>query len=321
MTKKQAGLLIALLAVLILAVSSLAVVLLWGKSGEEVADENVSVPTPTSPAESETPTTEETEDAAEVLASAQVNSIHPAPAPEAPEEWGDYRIHDSWDGQVRTFGDAGPQEITAREGDRFPATMNGCDLGMYFVTFKSVNPNVNVRAHLIDAAGNSAVSEDINQGWSLSTNCETPAMEFLDSGDTSTLGDVVYTVHEYRQSSVAPAQPTEQVEPEVPEEPAEVSTAVAEPTLVQCLGYLSPTGLYSDGSERRTVDCADSPEQRRAARAEGVCGGLYGWMEVSTEEYLDLCGVMPPTHLVPEPTDAYPTEQYPTEDYEPYPSE
>ena len=34
-----------------------------------------------------------------------------------------------------------------------------------------------------------------------------------------------------------------------------------------------------------------------------MCGGFYGWMEVSAEEYRDLCGVDPPTDRTPPPAD------------------
>lgn len=299
------GVIVAVLVVVILVAGAVAFALLRndGSETDAVAETSASATT------TEVTQAEKEEDPAAVLAAAEINSIHPAPAPEAPEEWGEYQIHDSWEGRIRVFEDAGPEEITGRGGGRFPSTMNSCGLVMYFVTFKSANPNVDLGVHLIDAAGNSAVTEELDQGWSLSTNCETPAMEFLGAGDESTLGDVVFTVHEYFQSSTAPRAPQtpdgaatsptpEATQHAVTSEPA----APAEPTLVQCLGTLGPPeGLYSDGSQRHTPSCENSPEKQRAVRAEGVCGGLYGWIGVSEAEYQYLCGVPRPTHRTPPP--------------------
>lgn len=304
MSKRKTSI-IAVLVVLILIAGALVAALLRGL-GLNPADSAASPVAATTTGEVTSTAEEVPGDPAEVLAGAEVNSIHPAPAPEAPEQWGEYQLQASWEGRLRVFESSDPQEIRNWDDDRFPATMNNCGFAMFFVTFRSTNPNVDLGVHLINAIGEAAVSEQVNEGWLKSTNCETPAMEFLSSADESNLGDVVYSVHEYWQASVLPPQPaaTETPVSTAVVEPAPVSTILAEPTLVQCLGYLSPTGLYSDGSERSTPSCADSPEYQRSVRAEGVCGGLYGWMEVTEAEYLELCGIAPPTHLVPptEPT-------------------
>lgn len=321
MTKKQTTVIIVLTAVVIL-LAGVIIGLLLRDDGS--ADAEPPTTTTATSSTSAVPTTEEepVEDPAAVLAAAEVNSIHPAPAPEAVEEWGDYALYDSWDGRVRVFENSEPNEISASGGGRFPATMNNCGIAMYYVTFRSVNENVDIEAHLINALGEPAASRALNQGWSLSTNCETPAFDFISASDESTLGDVVYDVHEYRQSSVAPATPPEPAAAPVtstpPPTPASApTTAAPEPTLVQCMGYLGPpTGLYSDGVERPTPGCADSPEVQRALRGERVCGGLGGWMEVSEAEYIDLCGIAPPTDRFPAP----PPTSTPADDgyYNPY---
>jgi hypothetical protein len=317
MTKKQ------MIAIISLAVATLVLagVVIGVVTSDDGTTDAESSPTTASNTSAAATTEEEAvEDPAAVLAAAEVNSIHPAPAPEAVEEWGDYALSDSWDGRVRVFEDSEPNEISAPGGERFPATMNNCGIAMYYVTFRSVNENVDIEAHLINAIGESAASRALNQGWSLSTNCETPAFEFISASDISTLGDVVYDVHEYRQSSVAPAAPPEPAAAPVTSTPPPTTapaptTAAPEPTLVQCMGYLGPPiGLYSDGVERPTPGCANSPEQQRSARAEGVCGGLGGWTEVSEAEYIDLCGIAPPTHLAPSST----STPDPTEYYDPY---
>lgn len=300
MNKTQATVIISLLALTLVAGIGIIVLLVWGGDERDVDKQ----PSTTSTVVTTT-SEEEAVDAVALLEQAEINSINPAPAPDAPEEWGEYRLRRSWDGMTRVFEAADSSPISDDGGARFPATMNRCGVAMYLVTFKSVNPNVDIAAQLIDAAGGIAAEESLNQGWSLSTNCETPAYRFLASSDISNLGDVAYTVHEYMQSSTSDAEPRA----------AQTTTQAAEPTLVQCLGYLGPAmGLYSDGVERLAPECEGSPEQQRSARAEGVCGGFYGWMEVSAEEYRDLCGVDPPTDRTPPPAEPTPDPQ---EYYEP----
>lgn len=293
MTKIQARAIIALLAVTILVGAIIAFALL--------RDDSPSAPTPV--LESGTPTaqapesTTSAQDPATVLEGAAVNSIHPAPAPEAPQKWGDYKLTATWDGQLRVFDTGGIQPVKGENGATFPATMNNCGIGMVFTTFRSVNNNVDVSTHLLNAIEESTTSAPINQGWMLSTNCETPAFEFLGSRDSSTLVDVAYTVHLYTQNSTAVAH-EEQGAEVAPSPPAVTQTAAPKPTFVQCLGTLGPPmALYSDGSERNEPICEGSPERARASKGESVCGGLYGWQQVSETEYIELCGQAPPTGI------------------------
>ncbi|MDV8000741.1 hypothetical protein [Rhodococcus sp. IEGM 1408] len=88
-------------------------------------------------------------------------------------------------------------------------------------------------------------------------------------------------------SDAQPAEPPATVELPVPP----VETVRAQPTFVRCVTGLASMGIYSDGSTRPDNRC---PEPR-SSRAEGVCGGLHGWQEVTREEYIDLCGTVPPT--------------------------
>ncbi|MDO5669480.1 MAG: hypothetical protein Q4G50_05705 [Corynebacterium sp.] len=297
MNKTQATVIISLLALTLLAGIGIIALLVRG-GGVDAGDTD-----PPSTSSVEATASEKAEvDAAALLEGTDIYSIHPEPAPDAPQEWGEYQLRRSWDGMTRVFANADFSPISDDGGGRFPATMNRCGIGMYLVTFKSVNPNVDIAAQLIDAAGGTAAEENINEGWSLSTNCETPAYVFLNSSDISNLGDVAYTVHEYMQSSTSRAEP----------QAAPTTNQATEPTVVQCLGYLGPAqGLYSDGVERLAPECEGSPEQQRAIRGEGVCGGLYGWMEVSAEEYRDLCGIDPPTNRTPPPAEPAPIpEEY-----------
>ncbi|MDN6258996.1 MAG: hypothetical protein L0J31_04415, partial [Corynebacterium sp.] len=112
--------------------------------------------------------------------------------------------------------------------------------------------------------------------------CMTPQFAVSTSTGISNLGDVAYDVTEYRQSSVAQPAAAPVEEPVVAEVPV-----VAEPTLVECEDGLTIMGLYSDGIWRSTQEC-DTPEHRRSAQAEGVCGGLYG-REEQPELWAELC--------------------------------
>lgn len=74
--------------------------------------------------------------------------------------------------------------------------------------------------------------------------------------------------------------------------------------MVECLIFgLGPQqGLYSDGSVREAPECQNHPDVQRMLEAESVCGGMYGWLEVTAERQLELCGVLPPTQECPAPS-------------------
>lgn len=287
MTKLQAKLIIALLATLVVA----AVVLLLAQLGwiqsKDASVGKESAEASTSGGSSMSNASGESMDSVQILEAAAVNSIHEPPIPDAPEKWGTYKLQASWDGQIRIFEHGEATEILGQDGSRFPASMNGCGAAMYFVTFRSVNPEVSITEHLMNAAGSSSGSKALNQGWSLSTNCETPTFEFLSSSGISNLGDVSYSVYEYIEDSVA--------EPDAGAQGGTASSA-EEPEFVKCIGVLGPAmALYSDGSERLAPECENSPEQQRAIKGESVCGSMDGWKTVTAEEYEDLCGRTPPT--------------------------
>ncbi|MEJ6550546.1 hypothetical protein PQI66_13410 [Corynebacterium sp. USCH3] len=284
MSRGQARAIIALLGVIVvLAVAGFGAWLLWGRSGDdgpvgaaEVRDDEVTEETAGEPSA-------EAVDSVALLEGAGVDSVNPAPVPEAVDSWGDYEVYRSWSGTLRVFENNDPSPVSDDGGGRFPATMNGCGVAMYLVTFRSVNEDVVLDAQLLNAADTVSTSETLSDGWMLTTNCQTPQFAFNSSSGISNLGDVAYDITEYRQSSVAaPAAAEQPVEEPVVEEPVS-----AEPTLVQCDNGLSIMGLYSDGEWRTTQEC-DTPEHRRAAQAEGVCGGLNG-REEQPELWAELC--------------------------------
>lgn len=291
-SRRQARAIIALLgAIVVLAVAGLGV---WfvrqGGGGDDVsagagADAGtVRVGEVEEVDERTEPPAEPEVDSVALLESAGVESVNPAPVPEAVEAWGDYTTYRSWSGTLRVFENGDPTPLPDEDHGRFPATMNGCGLAMYLVTFRSVNEDILLDAQLLNAANTVSASETLSDGWILSTNCMTPQFAFSSSTDISNLGDVAYDVTEYRQSSVAqPAADAATVDEPVA---AEVPV-VAEPTLVECENGLTIMGLYSDGIWRSTPEC-DTPEHRRSAQAEGVCGGLYG-REEQPELWAELC--------------------------------
>lgn len=95
-------------------------------------------------------------------------------------------------------------------------------------------------------------------------------------------------------TEVPPPDPSTVTVPPAPPAPP-APAVVTEPTFVECLFGTPGPARFSDGSIRNHPPCAETPEALRSNRAESVCGGLYGWREVSRDEYVDLCGVEPPT--------------------------
>lgn len=284
MSRGQARIIIALLGVIIvLTAAGIGGWLVWGRDNGGDATGGG-----TAQADEASGTAEATEsvDSVALLESAGVDSVNTAPVPEAVDAWGDYELYRSWSGTLRVFENGDPTPVSDDGGGMFPATMNGCGIGMYLVTFRSVNEDVMLDAQLLNAAGTVSVSDTLSDGWMLATNCVTPQFAFNTSSDISNLGDVAYDVTEYRQSSVA--QPAAQpAEPESVVAPEQNDAEVVEPTLIECDNGLSIMGLYSDGTWRTTQEC-DTPEHRRSAQAEGVCGGLNG-REEQPELWAELC--------------------------------
>lgn len=296
MSRRQATTIIALLAVIAVALVALVVYLVTGSSsGGEEAQQSEAVPSSETSAPAESIEQEEADSVA-LLEGAGFNVVMPPPVPDAPGEWGDYVLDGSWDGQVRVFEGQADEPVRGEDDGQFPATMNGCGTQMYLVTFRSVAEPVLLDAQLINAVGEPVASEILNGGWMLGTNCVTPSFAFDSSTADGSLTDVAYTVYSYRQSSVASdaAQPQEQASSTAPPAAPPATSAPfapAEPTFVRCAVPPGQVAIYSDGSWRSDSRCENS----RTGRVEGVCGGMYGWQKVSREEYIDLCGVEPPT--------------------------
>lgn len=281
MSRSQARMIIALLGVIIVLVGAgFGAWLVWG--GENERDVSGASTVQAGEVAGTTESAEFTEssepvDSVALLEDAGVDSVNLAPVPEAVGSWGDYELYRSWSGTLRVFENGDPTPMPDDGGGRFPATMNDCGVAMYLVTFRSVNEDVLLDAQLLNAANTVSAMETLSDGWMLGTNCVTPQFAFNSSSGISNLGDVAYDVTEYRQSSVA--QPAA-----VPEQDA---PGVVEPVLIQCDDGLSIMGLYSDGVWRTTQEC-DTPEHRRSAQAEGVCGGLNG-REEQPELWAELC--------------------------------
>lgn len=290
MNRRQGYIIIALLAVIAVALAVLIGVLVGSRGDDQGAAVEQDQP-PTSSTEA---ATDEITDPAAALEEAGFDVVMPAPVPDAPEAWGDYQLDGSWNGQVRVFegGDAVP--VDGETGGKFPASQNSCGTEAYFVTFRTVGEGVQVDAQLVNAVGEPADSEIMTDGWMLGTNCVTPSFAFHSSEGGGTLTEVAYSVHRYRQASVAggAGQEVTSAAPAPAPAPTPVVPATpAAPTLVECESGLSALGMFSDGVRRQDMRCHDP----RASRAEGVCGGMYGWEKVSREEYIELCGVEPPT--------------------------
>lgn len=115
----------------------------------------------------------------------------------------------------------------------------------------------------------------------LLTNCAIPQWEFMSSTDEGNLDDVVYDVHEYRQSATgAGAAPAA----------APATEVAAEPTVVRCHTGLGAMADMSDGTVQQRDECIDE----RALMGERCCGGLYGRQECGEELWQELCNSVPP---------------------------
>lgn len=136
------------------------------------------------------------------LEGAGVDVVKSGAAPEAVDAWGGYRLERSTSGRARVFEGMWPSQATL-DGRQWPMSMNSCGMAMYLVVFRSANENVTLDAGVVDPVGTVVGSEQTPRGWMLLTNCATPQWSFAFSTDGSNLDDVVYDVHEYRQSASA----------------------------------------------------------------------------------------------------------------------
>lgn len=282
---KAAIIIAALVAVIAVAVA-VAVVALTGNDGEPAAAASSETAGPAMGSTSSSETDAETEpeepamDSAAMLEGAGFDVVISGPAPEAVESWGDYRLERSTDGRVRVFEHTGPIQATL-DGGQWPMSMNSCGSVMYLVVFRGVNENVMLNASLVDSVGTVVASQQGDRGWMLLTNCATPQWEFMSSTDEGNLDDVVYDVHEYRQSATgAGAAPAA----------APATEVAAEPTVVRCYTGLGATADMSDGTVQQRDECIDE----RALMGERCCGGLYGRQECGEELWQELCNSVPP---------------------------
>lgn len=132
MSKRQASVIIALLALIAIALVAVIVSLVGAGSDDDAApgaeESAASSPSPTA-----------VEDPAKVLEKAGIDVIRPPPVPDAPESWGDYSRDGQWDGRLQVSANDAAVAVSGPSGDAFPATMNGCGELMYLVTFRSVS--------------------------------------------------------------------------------------------------------------------------------------------------------------------------------------
>ena len=284
----KAGIIIAALAAVIAVAVAVTVVALTGNDGEPAADASSETagPAPGSTSSSETDAETEPEepamDSAAMLQGAGFDVVISGPAPEAVETWGDYRLERSTDERVRIFEHTGPVRATLN-GGQWPMSMNSCGSVTYLVVFEGVNEEVSIDASLVNSVGTVVDSAEASQGWMLLTNCATPQWEYLSTTGIGNLADIVYDVHEYRQSaSAAGAGAAPAVAP--------TTEVAAEPTVVRCQTGLGAMADMSDGTVRQREECIDE----RAVMGERCCGGLYGRQECGEELWQELCNSGPP---------------------------
>ncbi len=286
----KAGIIIAALVAVIAVAVAVTVVALTGNDGDPAADASSETAGPapgsTSSPETETEPEEPAMDSAAMLEGAGFDVVISGFAPEAVESWGDYQLERSTDGRVRVFEHSGPIQATL-DGGQWPMSMNSCGSVMYLVVFRGVNEEVSIEAGLVNSVGTVVDSAEASQGWMLLTNCATPQWEYLSTTGIGNLADIVYDVHEYRQSaSAAGAGAAPAVAP--------TTEVAAEPTVVRCLEGTPGPALWSDGTKRFAQQCIETPEAQRSLMGERCCGGLYGRQECGEELWQELCNSGPP---------------------------
>lgn len=289
MGRRQGYIIVALLAVI-----AVALVVLVGVLAASAGDDDGATAGQGQPSTSSTDTAvEEPADPAAALEDAGLDVVMRPPVPEAPDAWGDYQLDASWDGQVRVFegGDATPVE--GETGAAFPASQNNCGTEAYFVTFRAVGDGARVDAQLANAVGEPVDSEVLTAGWMLATNCVTPSFAFDSSESGGTLAEVAYSVHRYRQASLAGGTAREVTTtapvPAPAPSPAPAPAAPAAPTFVECLFGTPGPARFSDGTVRNHQPCRETPEARTSVEAERNCNDA-NWRRQMQAEGDRFCG-------------------------------
>lgn len=295
----QGKVIIGLLAVLILAVSLLAIVSYAGRGdgGSESSSDSVSPQTET-PAPSEEPAKPVDVD----LAALDVDSIHEAPMPNVPEEWGNYTLDRKWEGRLDLDG-ATRAELKGEDGGAWVSSANGCGVETYIVIFRSEASGEKLRAELVDF--NEVVLDEkvLPEGWMLFTNCATPRMA-ADQGSSQMKGtELAYEVHAFRQIQVPNSAESSALD--TPEPSVETSVPQAEESVPQSdngatglSGYVECPGpgltvYVPQPAPGGTIDAACSAAQQQSMRAESWCGGLYAPADVPRDEFIATCGREP----------------------------
>ncbi len=289
-TMRGAIIIVALLAVIAIAGAVIAVAL---RGGDD--DANSASPTSEAAVGGSTPATD-TEadeespavDSVAILEGAGFDVVMSGPAPEAVERWGDYELVRSANERVRVFDGSEPSRATL-DGGQWPMTMNDCGIVSYLVVFRGANENVMLNASLLNSAYLVADEEQASQGWMLLTNCATPQWEFLSSTDQGNLADVIYDVHEYRQSATAaPGGTSDGTNLEAQDGGSEMKH------FYYCVADSPGQAIMTDGSTGYEPYCVENPEATRASLGERCCGGLDGSSLCGEELWFDVCRTRPP---------------------------
>ena len=289
----KAGIIIAALVAVIAVAVAVTVVALTGNDGEPAADASSETAGPapgsTSSPETETEPEEPAMDSAAMLEGAGFEVVISGPAPEAVESWGDYQLERSTDGRVRVFEHSGPIQATL-DGGQWPMSMNSCGSVMYLVVFRGVNEEVSIEAGLVNSVGTVVDSAEASQGWMLLTNCATPQWEYLSTTGIGNLADIVYDVHEYRQSASAAGAG----------QGADDGSGVSADGggeakyFYYCVEDSPGQAIMTDGSVGYEEYCVQNPQATRASLGERCCGGLNGSQTCGQDLWYDVCQSRPP---------------------------
>lgn len=129
--------------------------------------------------------------------SSTITQVSSGPAPGFPVTLSNWKLASSWDTRARAFSGQWTQ-VPGSDGQRFPSTMNGCDLQRFLVRWRSVG-GAQVDVGLADAADAAGQTVTDTAGWMAFDGCEHPQVRF--HGDTNGLTDVTISVQRYEPSA------------------------------------------------------------------------------------------------------------------------
>ncbi len=154
--------------------------------------------------EAPTPTVTKTENPVATVVSGpwseSIDTVRVGSPPPFPSSLDHWRFDTEWDDTPRAFSGQW-SAVAGADSDRFPATMNGCDSGLFLVRWRAVSTRSVVRSTYqhSGATGNEFMGESRSgtTGWMILDQCQIPQFTLERDSAGSTLTDVAVSVQHY----------------------------------------------------------------------------------------------------------------------------